>query len=143
MNGWIGVDLDATLAEYNGWQGSEHIGKPIPLMLSRVKEWLNEGKNVKILTARVSSNNPNRYQSLLSINKWCEKHVGQVLEVTSEKDYGMIELYDDRCKQIIPNTGMLIEEYLQNKIFELENELADEIRFYKRELGLDEDEEDY
>jgi len=143
MNGWIGVDLDRTLAKYDKWRGSEHIGEPIPLMLNRVKEWLNEGRNVKIFTARVSSNNPERIYSLYIINKWCEKHIGQVLEVTSEKDYGMIELYDDRCKQIIPNTGVLIEEYLQNKIYKLENELADKVRFYERELGLDEDEEDY
>ena len=26
---WIGFDLDGTLAEYNGWEGIEHIGKPI------------------------------------------------------------------------------------------------------------------
>lgn len=26
--GWIGVDLDGTLAEYHGWKGAEHIGQP-------------------------------------------------------------------------------------------------------------------
>ena len=36
-SGWIGVDLDGTLAEYHGWKGSEHIGPPIPLMVERVK----------------------------------------------------------------------------------------------------------
>lgn len=29
MGGWIGVDLDGTLAEYTGWKGVEHIGEPI------------------------------------------------------------------------------------------------------------------
>ena len=24
--GWIGVDLDGTLADYHGWRGAEHIG---------------------------------------------------------------------------------------------------------------------
>ena len=35
--GWIGVDLDATLAYYDGFKGPEHIGEPIPQMVDRVK----------------------------------------------------------------------------------------------------------
>jgi hypothetical protein len=34
---WVGVDLDGTLAEYHGFKGPEHIGKPIPKMVARVK----------------------------------------------------------------------------------------------------------
>ena len=37
---WIGVDLDGTLAEWDGWKGHEHIGPPIPAMLERVKRWI-------------------------------------------------------------------------------------------------------
>ena len=51
--GWIGIDLDGTLAEYDGWKGVEHIGKPIPSMVERVKAWIIEGKDVRIFTARV------------------------------------------------------------------------------------------
>jgi hypothetical protein len=51
--GWIGVDLDGTLAHYDGWKGADHIGEPIPAMVERVKRWLAEGKTVKIFTARV------------------------------------------------------------------------------------------
>ena len=40
MKGWIGVDLDGTLAHYDKWRGVEHIGKPVPVMLERVKKWL-------------------------------------------------------------------------------------------------------
>lgn len=50
--GWIGVDLDGTLAHYDGWKGPEHIGAPIPAMVERVKAWLAEGKEVRISTAR-------------------------------------------------------------------------------------------
>lgn len=38
--GWIGVDLDGTLAVYKGWNGPEHIGEPIPIMIDRVKLWI-------------------------------------------------------------------------------------------------------
>ena len=46
--GWIGVDLDGTLAEYHGWKGSEHIGSPLPAMLARVKTWLEQGIEVRV-----------------------------------------------------------------------------------------------
>ena len=42
-NGWIGVDLDGTLAYYDGWQGIDHIGEPILPMLNRVTKWLEQG----------------------------------------------------------------------------------------------------
>jgi len=55
-NGWIGVDLDGTLAYYDEWRGLYHIGEPIPAMVDRVKRWLAEGRDVRIFTARVSGN---------------------------------------------------------------------------------------
>jgi hypothetical protein len=114
--GWIGVDLDATLAEYEKWQGPEHIGNPIPKMLERVKGWLEEGQEVKIFTARVSRNNPERMISLEAITAWCRKHIGRVLEVTAEKDYGMVQLWDDRCVQVIPNKGIALQDLIKEGI---------------------------
>lgn len=55
MGSWIGVDLDGTLAHYDYWRGFDHIGEPIPLMADRVKQWLADGIEVRIVTARVSS----------------------------------------------------------------------------------------
>lgn len=112
---WIGVDLDGTIAYYDGWQGMDHIGPPIPLMVSRVKQWLNEGKEVKILTARVSeasakANNMAVVDIVWIIQNWCEKHIGKRLDVTCEKDIFMHELWDDRAIQVEPNTGMSIAE---------------------------------
>jgi len=114
MSGWIGVDLDGTLAKYDGWQGADHIGEPVPKMIERVNNWLSEGQDVKIFTARVSKYNPNRLESLDSINEWCKKHFGRLIEVTAEKDYGMIELWDDRCVQVIPNTGVALQDLLKS-----------------------------
>ncbi len=54
MNGWIGVDLDGTLARYDGWVGVMHVGDPVPAMLDRVQRWLEQGLDVRIFTARVS-----------------------------------------------------------------------------------------
>lgn len=113
-NGWIGVDLDATLAYYDHWRGIEHVGEPIPAMLERVKVWLEEGKKVKIVTARVYSGESgepegDRYRDAqyarLYIEKWCLKHLGVILPVTCCKDFSMIELWDDRVVQVEKNTG--------------------------------------
>lgn len=107
MSGWIGVDLDGTLAEYGGWKGPDHIGAPIPRMVERVKAWLAEGKAVKIFTARVWGDDRDGVAEI--IQAWCKQHIGQELEVTCAKDYGMIELWDDRAVQVEPNTGRRID----------------------------------
>ncbi len=103
--GHIAVDLDGTLALYDGWKGPAHIGEPIPKMLARVKAWLAQGIEVRILTARVSLDNPARDASIPAIAAWCRKHLGADLPLTSEKTYETIELWDDRAIQVIPNTG--------------------------------------
>jgi len=107
-NDWIGVDLDGMLALYGEWEDETHIGEPIPLMLERVKRWVAEGKEVKIFSARVSLKNPRRTEACKAIKEWCRKHIGVELDVTAEKDYWMMALYDDRCFQVEFNTGVLI-----------------------------------
>ncbi len=106
LSGWIGVDLDGTLAEYHGWNGGA-IGEPVPAMLARVKEWLAKEQAVKIFTARACTGDA---EQIALIKAWCVKHVGQELEVTATKDFAMIELWDDRCVQVVPNTGVPIKE---------------------------------
>lgn len=119
MSGWIGVDLDGTLAEYGHWQGDDHIGAPIPLMVERVKKWIGEGKEVRIFTARVhepwtiengfhTARIPAKEVTSV-IEAWCEKHIGQVLPIVCQKDYGMIELWDDRAVQVRMNTGERVD----------------------------------
>lgn len=100
MNGWIGVDLDGTLAHYDGWKGIEHIGPPIPAMMERLKRWLSEGRRVKIFTARVSEP-----EAMIHVRAWLHQHEIGHLEITNVKDFGMLELWDDRCVQVRPNTG--------------------------------------
>jgi hypothetical protein len=111
--GWIGVDLDGTLARYDGWKGPEHIGAPVPAMLERVWAWLAEGREVRIFTARVSHDGtPARRgeadRARGAIRAWCREHVGRELAVTNVKDYGMVELWDDRAVTVEPNTGKVI-----------------------------------
>lgn len=119
MAGWIGVDLDGTLAHYDGWNGEEHIGEPVEAMADRVREWLTKGRDVRIFTARADGGAvallmgntagekfQNRERIISIIQDWTEKHFGVRLPVTNQKDYGMTELWDDRAIQIVPNTGI-------------------------------------
>ena len=100
---WIGVDLDGTLAEYNGWKGINHIGKPVPLMSKRVNEWLEKGYNIKIFTARAGSR-----EGILHVKAWLKSNGFPDLEVTNMKDFNMIESWDDRAIQVIENTGKAV-----------------------------------
>lgn len=108
MNGWIGFDLDGTLAIYDKWEGPEHIGEPIMPMVELAKKFIGDGYEVKIFTARISSNNPERMKSIDVIMQWSKKVFGRILPMTAEKDYGMIDLYDDRCHRVECNTGRIL-----------------------------------
>lgn len=108
---WIGVDLDGTLANYDHWRGSEHIGEPIAPMVERVKRWRNEGWEVRIFTARVCDGDDATEQHIM---QWSLDHLGEVLPVTNVKDYGMVELWDDRAVQVEQNTGKPVGRSTRN-----------------------------
>ncbi len=110
-NGWIGCDLDGTLAEYHGWYDGK-IGHPVPRMLERVKRWVAAGIEVKIVTARVNDKGRSAGESAKQrelIQAWCLEHVGCKLPVTCCKDFRMTALYDDRAVQVVPNTGVRVD----------------------------------
>ncbi len=86
--------MDGTLAYDDGWHGPLHIGDPIPAMMARVKQWLKQGIRVKIFTARAS----------------LEEHIPPVREWLYIHGLPNLCLYDDRCVQVIPNTGELVSE---------------------------------
>lgn len=109
MTGWIGVDLDGTLASYSGWKSETQIGEPVPAMVAKVKRALALGWEVRIMTARVSTRDPEELHAVRSaILTWCIQHLGVGLEVTCVKDYAMVELWDDRAVQVTPNTGEFV-----------------------------------
>lgn len=83
----------------------------IPLMVARVKAWLAKGEEVRILTARAHEDGRGPYthaEVVAQIEAWCLEHIGSILPVTNKKDYGMIDFWDDRARQVMPNTGILV-----------------------------------
>jgi hypothetical protein len=117
MSGWIGVDFDGTLAKYQ--YGEQGLGEPIPKMVDRVKKWLDEGTEVRIVTARAghkeSLGEEVHNQMIEEVKTWCKEHIGQELKVTANKDFGMLELWDDRAVQVIPNTGEALRDLIDKK----------------------------
>jgi len=139
--GWYGFDLDGTLAKYDGWKGIDHIGEPVKPMVDLMKRMHDEGKVVKIMTARVApkekpETKPNPYKegdwciespdfqpwALRNewtprefIQEWCHRILGFVPEIVYQKDPLMLELYDDRVKQVVPNEGWLVEDIAMSK----------------------------
>lgn len=116
--GWIGFDLDGTLAQYDGrWKGPEFIGEPITQIVETVKKFLADGVDVRIFTARVywDGNEPT-YKAHLDAKKyveeWSQKVFGVVLPVTCTKDFSMIQLWDDRAVQVMSNAGQTRDEFL-------------------------------
>lgn len=118
--GWVGVDFDGTLAKYDGWKGADQLGEPIPEMVARVKAWISQGIEVRIFTARIYPIGTSEYDAddqrsrdatlaYAAIFVWCREHIGRILPVTCVKDYGMVELWDDRAVQVVKNTGRAVD----------------------------------
>lgn len=114
--GWVGFDLDGTLA-IASIGGLHPIGEPIPKMVEMCKQFLEDGWEVRIVTARAAppfldpNGNPVTGSEMIQeVQDWTEKHLGVRLPVTCSKDYRMIRLFDDRAIQVEFNTGRLIGE---------------------------------
>lgn len=122
--GWIGVDFDGTLAMDNGGRVDDPLGLPITLMVARVKQWLADGRDVRIFTARAARTDESTYHGYYDntgdtfhakqeqlITEWCIEHLGCALPITATKDFMMAELWDDRAVQVMANTGMSIRDW--------------------------------
>lgn len=111
MRSWVGFDLDGTLAHYETANFRHNvIGPPVPKMVAHLLRLHHDGHDVRIFTARVGRGSPLgvRLQALEAITNWCQEHLGFTPEITCEKDFGMIMLYDDRCVSVKENTGEML-----------------------------------
>lgn len=116
INGWLGVDFDGTLVVHGKLLP---IGPAIPEMVEKVKRVLAAGIEVRIMTARVSD--PDRRENakhVEAIEAFCEEQFGQKLKVTCQKDYSMLELWDDRAVQVEHNTGRLVGRSFLSELIE-------------------------
>lgn len=108
----IGCDLDGTLAFYDKWRGSTHIGEPIPAMVKRVKDYISQGHEVVIFTARMAPDDELTPEDIeeqrKAIKAWCLRNIGQELEPTCVKSRNIVHYLDDRASGVVPNSGEIV-----------------------------------
>jgi hypothetical protein len=102
--GWIGIDLDGTLARSDNILNQSKIGSPVPKMLNHVNQLIKDGNRIKIVTARAADP-----EQIILVKKWLKENGLPALEITNAKDFGMTLLYDDRAIQVITNTGEIVK----------------------------------
>lgn len=104
---WMGVDLDGTLAKgVKGPYDKEKIGEPVSDVMRLVKKWRREGKfEVKLFTARAAEKS-----NLPPVRRWLKKHGLDDMEITNEKDPGMIGIIDDRAIAVARDKGLDTQE---------------------------------
>lgn len=101
--GWIAVDLDGTLASYDPRHGIEQVGKALPDMISRVKQWLQAHYEVRVFTARAAD------ETLIApVQEWLGANGLPALAVTNQRDRHLLQIWDDRAIQVETNTGEVI-----------------------------------
>ncbi len=102
---WLGVDLDGVLAKnYAGEFDPLKIGEPIPAMVAKVRAAIEAGMVVKVFTARMADQE-NAEAIRKAIGDYTEEHIGTRLDATNEKDPGMVEIWDDKARRVIEDTG--------------------------------------
>lgn len=103
----IAVDLDGTLAHYDGWKGITHIGRPIESVVAAMKEAKEDGAEIWIFTARVSSEGDGHHAAHYILD-WL-KMIDFVADgITATKHKFFTEFWDDRAIQVIRNTGEFV-----------------------------------
>jgi len=72
----ICFDLDGVLAEYAGWRGPDHIGKPIPEGVELAKRLRELGYQIIIFTSRLNGQWPgvDYVASRRVVEGWLEKY---------------------------------------------------------------------
>lgn len=115
---YIGVDFDGTMATYDGWKGATVLGKPVPEMVRRMQEAMRQGSQFWIFTARVNpaghkyKDSLDATEAFVAIAKWSMEVFGELLPITHEKNQLWQEIWDDRGRQVIENTGVFATDLL-------------------------------
>ncbi len=144
-SGWIGFDLDGTLAHYDRDEFNAHgghwIGDPMDNIVALVRGYKSMGYEVRIVTARVSGldgDADKRTQAGL-IRAWCDEHKIPCDGITATKDYRMLMLYDDRCAEVFTNSGLMWSDYLNYMLDAMngmsDKDIRDGLRYAKLCIG--------
>ena len=111
----IAVDLDGTLAQYDGWKGIDHIGPVIPEVANAMEQAQAEGAEVHLFTSRVSDPE-DAAEAHQVISKWAEANHFNFASITAVKHKFFTEFWDDRAIQVIKNQGLFVLNELTDQV---------------------------
>ena len=79
-------------------------------MVNRVRNWLANGETVVIFTARMSDerSSEERAKVAAAIAAWTKENVGKALKATANKSMAFDQIWDDKARQVMKNTGKRI-----------------------------------
>ena len=105
----IALDLDKTIAFYEGHWKATKVGEPILPMVERVKEWLNKGYRVTIFTARLDREEGSEdYEKQINMITEFLKRAGLPnLPKTATKLREFTHFIDDRAWNCEANKGII------------------------------------
>lgn len=117
MKKTVCVDLDGVLAKYDGWQGVDHIGDPLPDAV-RLTQELSKFADVVIFTTRCNPevNKPEHTSLLVSrVRRWLDKHGFEYADIYCGIGKPIASAYiDDRAIQYRPQDGHLVEDIIKD-----------------------------
>ncbi len=112
MRSRVCLDLDGVLARYEGWQGYDHIGDPLPGALEFAEE-LAEIADIVIFSSRCSQDSGGEYeptvlstgQLRIKIIEWLERHKFPYADVYVGQGKPRVAAFiDDRAVRCSPQT---------------------------------------
>ncbi len=96
----IYVDFDGVIAEYKGWKGKTHFGKPLTGAKKFLEKLGSVGLKFNIFTTR----------STLGVKKWLEKYKFPMpKKITNNKSQSPVYI-DDRCIKFNGNFDKLLKD---------------------------------
>lgn len=117
---WWGFDIDKTIAVDEGGTRGGVIGAPIKSLIRRMKYYIRTGRKVNIVTARVHPSEPDAAMQHAVVRQFLGENFtpmeALLIDIRCDKDRSMIELFDDRVAQVIPNKGILVREELRRAV---------------------------
>jgi hypothetical protein len=123
--GVLAVDLDGTLAKKEHPFNPYSVGEPVQPVLQHLLNEKAKGRSISILTARASSNDPGLRRA---VRTWLDRHGLEGVHITSQKTPDMVEIIDDRARQVIPDTGRVVGDHPINDLQDKEAARPDRLR---------------
>jgi hypothetical protein len=98
----VAVDLDGTLASFNGWKGYFEIGKPMHKIINQIRVFKKQGAHIIIHTCRTTTPDNKAFPEVIEcVKKWLRKNSVPFDEIWCSTGKPFAHIYlDDRAVRV-------------------------------------------